>query len=118
VPKDAAAWWRNVSETAPRGLRGLWFGLTELADSGWHIYVAGTATFDATDETAEWAVGPYPWLPNGRYFPFPAAGLDDIVAAVDAAVAFVKDLEPWTAITIEGVATGFDAGEFSVVYPR
>jgi hypothetical protein len=117
--QDAQRWWRNLSGSAPASVVGLWFGLVELADGGWHIYVAGTAEFDGADETAEWAVGPYVWWPDGRYFPFPAAGGDsDIASAVEAAAAFVEDLAPWTAVPVQGIATGFDDGDFKVVYQR
>ena len=40
--------------------------MVELAAGGWHIYVVGTASFDPEDETAEWAVGPHAWSPDGR----------------------------------------------------
>ena len=67
------AWWRRLAPTAPTGLNGLWFGIVELAPPtpGCHLYVAGTETFDAEDETAEWAVPDYAWWPEGRYTPIP-----------------------------------------------
>lgn len=112
---SAPAWWANVSRSAPPALGGLWFGLVELTPGGWHIYVAGTAEFDADDETAEWAVDPYIWWPEDRYFPFPAAGGDDVGAAVSAASDFVERLSPWTTVNVDGVATGFDDGDFVIV---
>jgi hypothetical protein len=71
---EATRWWANVSASAPTDLAGLWFGLVELSPGGWHIYVAGTETFDATDETAEWAAGPFAWWPDNRYLPFGEPG--------------------------------------------
>lgn len=112
------AWWRTVSAGAPDGLRGLWFGLVELAAGGWHIYVVGTASFDPEDETAEWAVGPHAWNPDGRYFPFPEAGDDDLAAALHSAADLVAKLHPWTTIDVDGVATGFDDGDFVLLHKR
>jgi hypothetical protein len=92
---DAASDWCDaVRQSAPSGLGGLWIGLVELAESDWHIYVAGTSTFDATDETAEWAVGPYVWWPDRRHFPLPEAGLRDVSDALAAAASWVRDLAP------------------------
>lgn len=85
---------------------------------GWHICIAGTETFDAGDETAEWAVGPYAWWPDGRYLHFPEAGSDDIQSVVTAAASLVSGIEPWKAVPVEGVATGFDCGDFTIVYQR
>ena len=81
---DGPSWWSRMRATAPPGVRGSWFGRTELVPGGWHIYAAGTDGFDADDETAEWAVGPYAWLPDGRYFPVPdIAGLS-VAGAVES----------------------------------
>ena len=115
---DCWAWWRTVSAEAPGGLCGLWFGLGELSDGGWHIYVVGTAGFDPEDEAAEWAVGPYAWSADDRYFPFPGAGDDDLAAALRSAADLVSTLHPWTTIEVDGVATGFDGGDFVIVYQR
>ncbi|MCP4103444.1 MAG: hypothetical protein GY750_18780 [Lentisphaerae bacterium] len=109
-------WWAEVQRSAPKGLGGLWFGLTELADVGWHIYVAGTELFESADDMAEWAVGPYRWWPDGRYFAFPEAGNLDVVDALAAAVLFVSDLAPWLDVAVRGVAVGFDEGDFEIVY--
>ena len=113
----AMDWWKVLGAEAPSGLEGLWFGLVQLSDGGWHIYVAGTATFDADDENADWAVGPYAWWPEtpDRYFPFPQADTDSIEDALDAAADFVRDLAPWATMPVRGVATGFDAGDFRIV---
>jgi hypothetical protein len=117
VDRDGAReWWDEVRQSAPSGLGGLWFGLVELADSGWHIYVAGTSTFEATDETAEWAVGPYAWWPDRRYFPLPEMSLLGVADAVEAAASFVRGLSPWSNLPVDGVATGFDDSEFLIVH--
>jgi hypothetical protein len=113
--KALAEWWRDLSRNAPAGLAGLWFGLVELEPGGWHVYVAGTDDFDGDDETAEWAVPPYAWSPSDRYFPFPEGASYE--TGVAAAAAVIAELEPWTAVAVEGVAAGYDDGDFEVVYP-
>lgn len=113
---DHWEWWRRLSGEAPDGLVGLWFGLVELAHGGWHMYVVGTAEFDPDDPTAEWAVGPHAWSPDGRYFPFPDAGDDDMAAALQSAADLVSELRPWKAVKVDGVATGFDGGDFVLVH--
>lgn len=71
----------------------------------------------AADETAEWAVGPYLWWPEGRYFSLPEAGRRGVSDALEAAATWVRDLAPWSNVAVDGVATGFDDGDFLVVYP-
>ena len=39
---DLQEWWATVSTSALPGLRGLWFGLVELENVGWCMYIAGT----------------------------------------------------------------------------
>lgn len=75
----------------------------------------GSVASGPEDETAEWAVGPHAWCPNGRYFPFPDAGDDDLVAALQSGADLVLTLQPWTTINVDGVATGFDDGDFVLV---
>jgi hypothetical protein len=65
--EEARSSWAEVRRSAPESLAGLRFGLVELSPGGWRLYVVGTAEFDADDETAEWAVGPYAWWPEWRY---------------------------------------------------
>lgn len=89
--------------------------MVELAVGGWHIYVAGTGQFDGDDEAAEWAAGPYAWSPEDRYFPFPPAA-GEVAAAVRDATTFVLGLRPWERVHVRGVATGFDDGDFEIVY--
>lgn len=115
--EEAAAWWNLIKTTAPQGLAGLWFGLTELVDGGWHLYVAGTATFDAADEMAEWAVGPYAWWPENRYLAMPEVAGRDVGAAVRHAAQVVRALAPWDHVDVVGIAVGFDDGDFEVVSP-
>jgi hypothetical protein len=37
---------------------------------------------------------------------------------VTAAASLVLDIEPWKAVPVEGVATGFDDGDFMIVHQR
>jgi hypothetical protein len=118
VETDVEQWWSRVAATAPDHLSGLWFGLTELSPGGWHLYVAGTETFDPDDETAEWATGPYAWWPDDRYFPFAEIATVGVAEAVERAAEVVRGIAPWTDVLVQGVATGFDDGDFQVVYQR
>ena len=118
-------WWHKVSGTAPARLAGLWFGLVELADGGWHLYVAGTDQFDAGDDTGDWAVGPYAWNDPvtyrndpGAYHPVPEIEALTTSGAVDHIGRIVRALAPWRDIHVDGVAAGFDAGDFAIVYRR
>lgn len=114
---SAREWWDEIRSSAPQRLGGLWFGLVELADGGWHLYVAGTEHFEVTDETAEWAAAPYAWRPEGGYLPFPAAELETSDAVAEA-TSCVRQLAPWQDLSVGGVATGFDGGDFEIVYAR
>ena len=118
VAEEARAWWADVRRSAPAVLAGLWFGLVELAPDGWHLYVAGTAEFDADDETAEWAVGPYAWWPKDRYLPLPDVGELPLGEAVAKASDLVRSIAPWDDLGVAGVAVGFDDGDFTVVFTR
>lgn len=113
---DLRAWWGNLLGPAPGGIRGLWFGLVELVPGSWHLYVVGTVEFDADDETAEWAVGPYRWAPENRYFPVPEIGALDLGEAVHHAAEKVRSLHPWEDLDVDGVAVGFDDGDFELVF--
>jgi hypothetical protein len=85
---------------------------------------AGTSTspglsgFDSTDETADWAAYPYAWRPDGGYLPFPDAGVLAASEAVAEAVVLVRALAPWEDLPVDGVAAGFDDGDFEIVYAR
>ncbi len=118
MTSSAAAWWARTRGSAPQSLAGLWFGLVELAPGGWHLYVAGTAELDADDESAEWAVGPYAWLPEDRYFPLPEVGQLAVGDAVAKASEVVRSIAPWDGLDVAGVAVGFDDGDFAVVFRR
>lgn len=113
-------WWNRLAPTAPTGLEGLWFGIVELVrpSPGWHLYAAGTGTFDASDETAEWAVPDYAWWPEGRYIPIPVDPDEDYEITLQQVAELVRDLAPWEAVPVAGVAVGFDDGGFQVVYQR
>ena len=116
----AEAWWQQLAATAPTGLSGLWFGIVELAlpTEGWHLYVAGTDTFDPEDETAEWAVPDYAWWPEGRYTPIPVDPEEDFDVTLRKVANLVRHLAPWEAVPVAGVAVGYDDGGFEIVYQR
>jgi hypothetical protein len=117
---DAAAlseWWAAHSPEAI-GVRGLWFGLTDLVgidgDVARTVYVAGTPTFDA-DDGGDWACE-YVWWPDDRYVRLDglaALDLGDWMAAVEHAVAVVAMAKPWEGgpPELEGVGVGFDDGD-------
>ncbi|MEO6627483.1 MAG: hypothetical protein ABIP03_02835 [Aquihabitans sp.] len=115
---DLEAWWIDLCRTDPPEVAGLWFGLVELLPGGWHLYVVGTATFDALDETAEWAVGPYAWEPDNRYLALD--GMDDtsVAAALEQVAGPVRELRPWRDFGVDGVGVGFDDGDFVLVFIR
>jgi hypothetical protein len=95
----------------------------ELADGGWQLYVAGTDQFDANDDTGDWAAGPYCWNdPAGHqndpstYHPIPEIATLPPSDAVDYVAQLVRDLAPWQEIPVDGVAAGFDEGDFAIIY--
>jgi len=125
VDRDLEAvsqWWKRLAPQAPQGVVGLWFGITDLAAKNGvsrHLYVAGCPTFDAGDETAEWATD-YCWRPEDRYVQAPAlAGLpaSDFAEVLDHAVTLLERLRPQDAVPVQGVAVGFDDGDFRVTWP-
>jgi len=80
------------------------------------MYVAGTPTFDADDETAEWATE-YVWEPQGRYVVLPVlAALPDepYDNVLRHAAEVIGALGPWPDGI--GVAAGFDDGDFALVH--
>ena len=54
--------------------------------------------------------------PDGRYFPFPDAGDEELATALQSAAELVSEIRPWTDINVDGVATGFDGGDFVLVH--
>lgn len=116
-------WWESLSAKAPSGVVGLWFGMTELVGTvgnGRHLYVAGCPTFDADDISAEWATS-YCWWPEGRYVCPPqltAFADSDHLQALRHAADLVIALRPQDAIPVDGVAVGFDDGDFRVTWSR
>lgn len=117
-------WWASVVPTAPADLAGLWFGLTDLLVEGrpeTTLYVAGCGTFDPTDSTGGWAVSPYRWWPEGRYIALPglpAAPMKDHPAVLQHAASLIRDLKPQDALGVNGVAVGFDDGDFVITWSR
>jgi hypothetical protein len=83
---------------------------------GWHLYVAGTETFDPEDATAEWAAADYLWWPEGRYFAVPELATLPYGEMLARAVDLVRSIEPWREVPAIGVAVGFDDGDFQIVY--
>ncbi len=41
----------------------------------------------------------------------------DVAAAVARAAEVVRSLSPWRDIAVDGVAVGFDDGDFEIVFP-
>jgi hypothetical protein len=79
----------------------------------------GAARSDAADETAEWATD-YCWWPDDRYVLAPAlAGLpsSEFTQVLDHAVTLIERLGPQDAVPVQGVAVGFDDGDFRVTWP-
>lgn len=123
VEEDVAAvraWWDALAEDVPADVEALWFGLTELeTDAGAvrHLYVAGCPGFDAADDAGDWATD-YVWWPEGRYVSPPnlAAHPGDYPAVLRHAAAVVTRLAPQHDASVQGVAVGFDEGDFTVTY--
>jgi hypothetical protein len=122
----AQQWWSVLAPQMPSGVAGLWFGMTELVRGSAPtrtMYVAGCPTFDVDDETAEWATD-YVWWPDGRYVVLPglagmsADGLDGWDAVLDHAAAVIRRLRPQADVDVDGVAVGFDDGDFVLVWPE
>ena len=115
------AWWARLRTSVPHDVRGLWFGITDLevnGGPGTHLYVAGCPSFDANDETAKWATE-YVWWPDDRYFGLATAGVateGHYTDVLDEVVALVKGLGPWDDVGIDGVAVGYDDGDFRLIW--
>jgi len=125
-----STWWAQLEPDLPTATKGLWFGMAELVFARTsaeaeqttpqvHLYVAGTETFDADDESADWAVPDHLWSPENRYvlvpgLAAPAASFDEVL---DRAEALLIELAPQTGHDhLDGVATGFDDGDVRVVW--
>jgi len=119
-----ADWWLRVGPTMPTGLAALWFGITDIDVGGKAqrtLYVAGCDSFDADDSSGDWASAPYAWWPPTRYVTLPglaALAGHDYVAVLDYAVELVSSVEPQRGAMVDGVAIGFDDGDFRVVWSR
>lgn len=118
----ARRWWQDLAPLAPNDLAGLWFGIFTSASGGREqrtLYMAGTATFDAADETAEWAAADYAWEPEGRYIVLPGlAALPDqpFSGPLQHAAAVLREVQPWREQPGIGVAVGYDDGDFLVLH--
>lgn len=111
-------WWAGLPETVPAAVRGLWFGMTDLAGSvsEWprHLYVAGCPSYDPEDGTAEWATD-YCWWPEHYVFLPTVAAIPDshFRDALELAADLVRRLDPLARLDqVEGGAVGFDDGDF------
>ncbi|HBX77246.1 MAG TPA: hypothetical protein DEG43_06355 [Acidimicrobiaceae bacterium] len=121
----ARSWWSELAPQVPRTAAGLWFGIVDLAgnnerEAARHLYVAGTDSFDPTDDTGDWACDPV-WLTGANYVLLPAlAALPDAPyeAQLAHAVAVVRELRPQTTSpdSLQGVAVGVDDGDFEVTW--
>lgn len=117
-------WWQRLAGEVPPAVVGLWFGMTDVLKPGGHqrtMYVAGCRTFDLDDEDAEWATD-HVWLPNGRYIAPPSlasirACRCDFTGVLEHAATLIRRLEPHVDVNVDGVAVGFDDGDFVVTWP-
>lgn len=120
--RHAQRWWDALAEQVPEAVAGLWFGIF-TADQGGQtvrtLYVVGTDSFDADDETAEWAAGDYLWEPEGRYVVLPVlASLPEQPYDVPLAHASdaLRQVRPWTVSARLGAAVGYDDGDVVVLH--
>jgi hypothetical protein len=118
----ARRWWESLAPLAPAELGGLWFGIFTAVTDGREqrtLYVVGTATFDAEDETAEWAADDYVWQADGRYVVLPGlASLPDqpFEQPLAHTAAVLRQVAPWRDLPTAGVAVGYDEGDFEVLH--
>jgi hypothetical protein len=121
-------WWSALLHDAEQtsDVVALWFGLVELRRDGssrWELYVAGCGSFDAHDESGDWATDNV-WIPEQRYLHL--AGLDELATRpYKEMLAYAKHLieelvpqESWTGPPLRGVAVGFDDGDFEITFAR
>lgn len=125
-PEDLAilrSWWAELAPHVPEQARALWFGIVDLVVDSVpvrHLYVAGCPEFD-TDDDGDWACD-YCWWPDGRYVRLPfleSLPNEPYGEILEASAALVRELRPAeTLSTVEGVAVGFDDGDFEIVWAR
>ena len=118
--KSLKTWWASLLTHEPPAADtvGLWFGLFESAE-GITFYVQGYRTFDADDETAEWATDEPSWAPDGRYLRLPGlVDAGDWQLALERALRLLEELQPQTTWPgrLAGIAAGFDDGDPHVVW--
>jgi hypothetical protein len=118
-------WWSVLKPKVPAGIAGIWFGIADLAFDGQQprrtIYVAGCSEFDPADPSAEWAVGPYAWWPDGRYVSPPGLAHlpgENYTAVLEHAAAILSAIGPHEGLDVDGVAVGFDDGDFLIIWKR
>jgi hypothetical protein len=118
------AWWSEVSKSLPSEVRGLWFGLAELASESGALtttmFVEGTSEFDADDD--DWATTTV-WQPTDRYVVVPGIASipsSDWQAVIAYAAEIVTALAPQDTAqpSLEGVGVGFDDGDIHVTWKR
>lgn len=79
-----------TDEPPPKGIKAFWFGLFNPVVKGkttCGMYIAGSNTFDAEDDTFEWACDPA-YFPDGRYAD--SHILNEIYQSVSKAKGFVS----------------------------
>ncbi|MEP7158991.1 MAG: hypothetical protein ABI797_06155 [Chloroflexota bacterium] len=115
-------WWSALAPNLPDGIAALWFGITDLVVDDRRqrtLYVAGSDRFDPQDPSGDWAGPPYAWWPDDRYVAPPGLAAlpdDDYRAVLDYAAALVRSILPPNGLAVDGVAVGFDDGDFTVVW--
>ncbi|MES9540444.1 hypothetical protein [Actinomadura sp. NPDC000600] len=119
------AWWRSLVDQAREvtTVRALWFGIVELAGTegaSWNLYVGGCREFAREDDTGDWAAEPA-WWPEGRYLFLTGLneraedGADAMLAYVAGLVRSLAPEQSWPGL-LEGVAVGFDDGDFALTW--
>jgi hypothetical protein len=65
----------------------------------------------------------YVWWPDNRYIvlpslaAMPAADSADLAAVLEHATTLIRRLQPQNDVTVQGVAVGFDDGDFAITWP-
>ena len=119
---QARRWWETLRPQLTPDVAGLWFGIVTASSDSREVLtlcVAGTATFNVRDETAEWAAGESTWQPDRRYVVLPVlAALPEQPFEVPLAhaVAVLREVAPWRDLPSVGVAVGYDDGDFVLLH--
>ncbi|WP_433335426.1 hypothetical protein [Spirillospora sp. CA-294931] len=109
------SWWKALLEQAagaPPTIRALWFGLA-ATDTGWDLYVTGCDVFDPDDDLGDWACDPT-WWPDNNSVPLPGTTEDPLEHAAKLVYALSPE-ESWPS-PLQGIAVGYDDGDFTLVW--